>query len=182
MADLSSLAEHYSALAFKTRIYALTFTGAVLGADFWVRGSGNELTGGFLTPRALLGLLLLAVVGSLGELNRRYTSSYVAACRSMGGAAPGWREFVRLNEKRYSFRENDRLAEKAKKLGNRFVLSWLTYIPGWLLGVALLLGENQLLPSAIGILGALIMMAWWCFAAWQESTAHLSEKPKLRKR
>lgn len=71
MANPSDLIAHYSSQAFQTRISALTFSGGVLGAALAWDRAATELN--------LIGLALIVVVGSLGELNRRYTHSYLTA-------------------------------------------------------------------------------------------------------
>src|SRR5205085_4210960 len=100
MADPSDLVAHYSSQAFQTRIYALTFSGAVLGAVLtWERVTAES---------NLIGFALIVVVWSLGELNRRYAHSYLAACRTASMNLPNapkeeltrirWAYFSRINE------------------------------------------------------------------------------------
>jgi hypothetical protein len=125
------------------------------------------------------------VVISLAELNRRYTHSYISACRAAGMyldsdtqegrfLAKRWRYFTEFNEKPY---------ESALM---RFFLSWLTYLPG------LILGEILIIRSCgwrcwlrIGIRGWVALMigvgvlVWWAHVS-KEFQARIprTENPK----
>src|SRR5258707_846694 len=118
MALPSDWATHYSGLAFQTRLAALGFVGAAIGAEsVWAR-----------IDSAVLGFALLVIVASLGELNRRYTWSYLSACRAaMGASDVQWRAFVWMNEGPW----------KRRRGFSRFLLSWSTYVPGVAAGVYL---------------------------------------------
>ena len=98
MASPSDLVAHYSMLVFNTRIYALIFSGAVLGATLtWDRAASES---------NLIGFALIAVVGSLGELNQRYTHSYMAACRASSLTLPNVSENAseeELAKKRWAY-------------------------------------------------------------------------------
>jgi len=106
MATPSDLVSHYSSHAFQTRICALAFAGAVLAAVLGWKRADEETN--------LIGLALIVVVGSLGELNRRYTHSYLAACRASELRVPQkseedatairWKLFSAINEWRWSTR------------------------------------------------------------------------------
>ena len=139
MATPSDLIEHYSSKAFLTRIAALSFVGAVVGAVL------NRLDDSALSN--MVGLALIFVVISLAELNRRYTHSYLSACHAAAKAlasdtpeakatAERWHQFNDANEKQW------------KSSGFRkFLLNWLTYMPG------LILGEYLVLKNGLGYLG-----------------------------
>jgi len=129
MAEPSDLVTHYSSKALQTRLAALTFVGAVLSA--------NVVWQNQLIRSDTLGIGLLLVVGSLAELNRRYTYSYLCACLASArsdSATQKWRDFASMNEAPWSLSAIPKSASpKPKSFGNwisRFLLSWETYIPG----------------------------------------------------
>ena len=88
MALPSDLVMHYSSKALQTRLAALGFVGAVLSANIVWKEE--------LIRSDTLGIGLLLVVGSLAELNRRYTYSYLCACRASARSESPmqmWRDF-----------------------------------------------------------------------------------------
>ncbi len=158
MAQPSDLVAHYSSLIFQTRIYALTFVGVVLGASIeWIQSARQS---------NFIGFLLVLVVGSLAEANRRYTHSYLCAClassRNESGSndARFWNLFRHVNESPWSG------TEKKGKLIARFMLYWSTYIPGVITGEYLIFRSGQ--PTFIGWLGTLIaicLVCWWMYSS-----------------
>lgn len=163
MAKPSDLIAHYSSQAFHTRIAALTFAGAVLGTVFTrlVDAAKPE-------TRWLVGGGLIAVVVSLGELNRRFTDSYMAACRTAENntlsdekddlvAARQWHEFQDTLERNWNSR------------ASRFLLRWLTYLPGLFVGGYLLWTPDSWLQSAIAVAIVISVLVAWAFAAVQPS-------------
>ncbi len=157
MATPSDLIAHYSTRAFQTRISALAFVGAVLGADVAWKESVKP---------GLLGTVLIAVVASLGELNRRYTYSYLCACRAAAGSgsskaqseADSWQAFQRMNEGPWTCKENDARTVRLRKIVNRFLLSWATYVPGLAAGIYLLCRDGF---AWFGVLCTAVLLAWW---------------------
>ncbi|HEX8650280.1 MAG TPA: hypothetical protein VF708_05535 [Pyrinomonadaceae bacterium] len=163
MANPSDLISHYSSHAFFTRIAALTSVGAVLGAAI------NRLDDPIFS--LLVGYALIMVVISLAELNRRYTHSYISACRAAGmyldsdteegrSVAKRWRYFIELNEKPY---------ESAPM---RFLLSWLTYLPGLILGEVLILKSCGWrcwmwigFRGVFAILLGVAVLMWWAYVS-----------------
>ena|SRR6266481_1314605 len=128
MATPSDLISHYSNQAHLTRLAALTFVGAVVGVA-WDKLSDPSI-------QIAVGFTLIIVVGSLAELNRRYTHSYLSACRAAAApleidgpedraTANRWSQFYEINELPWEHPVW------------RFVLLWLTYLPGLFLGVFL---------------------------------------------
>jgi|SRR5687768_15045854 len=121
--DLPEVALHYSTLAFRVRLAALTFVGAVLGASF----------GFFKEPREanVVGTALILVVGALSALNYRYTHSYICACYA-ASALPPQRDSDLAADRWHTFRVSNE-----RPYGNwvmRMLLSWSTYLPGMLAG------------------------------------------------
>jgi hypothetical protein len=164
MAIPSELVTHYSSKALQTRLAALGFVGAVLGAD--VVWDDRRI------PSDTLGIGLLLVVGSLAELNRRYTYSYLCACLASARSESHtqmWRDFTKMNEAPWSSKALEKWkynAEKKKgeikrkeedemkhlrrfwlgvktfahvvgRVASRFLLSWATYLPGVAAGLYL---------------------------------------------
>lgn len=128
MATPSDLIAHYSKQAFLTRLAALTFVGGVVG------GAWDKL--GEPTIGTVVGFALIIVVGSLAELNRRYTHSYLSACRAAAAYHDLDKPEDRANSRRWShFLEINETPWE--RLGGRFALLWLTYLPGLLLGIFL---------------------------------------------
>src|SRR5438045_9356377 len=97
----AALIAHYSSLAFYTRLAALTFVGAIIGT----------MVEKLEKPEVshVVGLAVLLVVASLGELNRRYTHAYLAALHAASRrlkddspegdlASRRWRVFRRTDE------------------------------------------------------------------------------------
>src|SRR5262249_25256444 len=132
MTNPSDLIAHYSSHAFHTRIYALVFSGAVLAAVLQWDRAGLESN--------LIGLALIAVVGSLGELNWRFTHSYLAACRASSlhmsdvteqeATRKRWSYFSLVNERPWSAGADKIYCRvPIKAIPKRFLLSWLTYLP-----------------------------------------------------
>lgn len=119
------LVAHYASLAFYTRLAALTFVGAIIGAVH-EHLKDDEV-------RSVVGVGVLLVVAALAEFNRRYTFAYVAAVYAAGDAGPSssdgdqaaaarWRRFEELNDM------------SPDRVRRRMLLSWLTYVPGFVLG------------------------------------------------
>lgn len=161
MATPSELVTHYSSKALQTRLAALGFVGAVLGAD--VVWDDKRI------KSDILGIGLLFVVGSLAELNRRYTYSYLCACIASArsdSSTQMWRDFKSMNELPWSSKmlkkrkdEAPQKVESKKKddrklvrrfwpvikgfahvlgrVASRFLLSWATYLPGVVAGLYL---------------------------------------------
>jgi hypothetical protein len=98
VATPSDLIIHYSDLAFRTRITALAFVGAAIGGEVAWAGSSVR--------SAVRGAALILIVASLAELNRRYTWSYLSACRASAPRANieseplarAWDSFIDMNE------------------------------------------------------------------------------------
>ncbi len=165
MADPTDLIAHYSTKAFNTRIAALAFAGAALGADLSIvsnPGPGGAAVRGLSPDQAsVLGWALLLIVASLAEANRRYTRSYLCACRATKERA--WIAFQVMNEQPWTYRPNGGPAKRVA-LVNRFLLSWATFVPGFLAGVYLTLrGDapwNIVAPTC-----ALGLLAWWIHVA-----------------
>lgn len=123
--DLPEVALHYSTLAFRVRLAALTFVGAVLGASF----------GFFKEPREanVVGTALILVVGALSALNYRYTHSYICACYA-ASALPPQRDSDLAADRWHTFRVSNE-----RPYGNwvmRMLLSWVNLSArhaGWVL-------------------------------------------------
>lgn len=148
MASPSDLVAHYSTRAFLTRIAALTFVGAVVGATL------HDLRNREIS--SVVGFTLIVIVLSLAELNRRYTHSYLAACRAASAEigdpaeARRWRLFTEINEDQWR-----------KNTLRRFLLNWLTYFPGLLLGEYLVVRWGFDAATCIALmLGTLIVIVW----------------------
>lgn len=182
MTTPADLVGHYSTKAFQTRMAALASIGAILGAD--VAWDEARVQSG------VLGLALLIIVGSLAELNRRYTHSYLCACRASARSSEVtqvWRDFTEMNERPYSLARRKKrltLAEKedARSRGSilsRFLLSWGTYLPGVVAGLYLVwaqLGRKPLHQLAVWAVAAELTVAhvlaaglviWW----WVQSSS-----------
>lgn len=156
MAVPSDLVAHYSSQAFHARAYGLTAVGAVLAATIqWIKGV-DESNG--------VGTLLILIVASLAEGNRRYTFAYICACYAASicrrtdppeikAQAASWKRFRLANERPWS------------TYVGRFVLSWSTYIPGLVVGIYLILRGGK--PTALGWIGlgiAALTVLWWFVA------------------
>lgn len=156
MASPSDLVQHYSNASFLTRLAALTSVGAVIGATM------DRLQD--IAVSQLVGFAVIFVVASLAELNRRYTHSYLSACyvsANPAGSNAGlpdsaWRDFYDLNESKWNSRRS------------RFFLSWLTYLPGLILGEYLVVqaaitscGTVDILVSVLATGAALGILFWW---------------------
>lgn len=159
----ANLVPHYSTQAFNTRIFALTFVGAAIGATLvWLEQPVKQ---------NILGLALLVIIGSLAELNRRYTYSYLCACRaeSRMHAQPSddnqaWREFSVMNEGPWSGKAAKRNTLWRGAL-NRFLLSWATYMPGLISGLVLSYMPGLRFSRPLGIAFSLALLAWWATQA-----------------
>jgi hypothetical protein len=155
MAEPSDLIAHYSSKIFQTRIYALTTVGAVLASSIeWIKDPDQSI---------FIGFLLILVVVSLGELNRRYTYSYICACYAASWKKIdskdkiNWCIFTRLNEAPWT-------VESWKSCIYRFMLNWSTYVPGIIVGLYLILREKD--PKLIGWIGiatAALSLVWWIY-------------------
>lgn len=165
MAQPSDLVAHYSSLIFQTRIYALTFVGVVLTASIeWIKGADQS---------NFVGFLLVLVVVSLAEANRRYTHSYLCACiassseESKSTDAEVWDLFRHANE--HPWYGRTRKASLA-----RFMLYWSTYIPGIAAGEYLIFRYGN--PSLIGWIGMTIstfFVLWWVYLSINPLTIKL---------
>ena len=169
MAVPSDLVTHYSSKTLQTRLAALGFVGAVLGADVVWRDE--------LIQSDILGLGLLLIVGSLAELNRRYTYSYLCACRASARSdspTQMWRDFLRMNELLWGLESIpiEKKQSQTKSLGNwlsRFLLSWGTYLPGIAAGLYLVfskfnpreLSVGQTMKLVTAVLIASLLLVWW---------------------
>lgn len=163
MTTPADLIEHYSTRAFLTRMAALASVGAVLGANVaWQRDQ--------ISP-AVLGFGLLLVVFCLAELNRRFTYSYLSACRAAAGLDSKssndppksaemlqWADFVSMNEGPWTNKDRDGTLERYLRIANRFLLSWSTYFPGLLAGVYLASDGGY---SKSGFALGFALVAWW---------------------
>lgn len=155
MAQPSDLVAHYSSLIFQTRIYALTFVGAVLGASIeWIEGAEKS---------NFVGSLLILVVVCLAEANRRYTHSYLCACLASSQKELGlndaglWDLFRHANEFLWSGRS------LAGSLA-RFMLYWSTFLPGIVAGAYLIFRDGK--PTFFGWIGSVIAIfsvLWWLY-------------------
>ena len=162
MAIPSDLITHYSTKAFYTRISALSFVGAVLGAKLvWIGDTKRS---------QLLGLSLLAVVASLAELNRRFTYSYECACRASAlrdsttdRDAENWQDFTDMNEG--PWRSGDSGISKIKAFARRFFLMWSTYLPGLVAGGFLVIRPGMSGQTFLGVLFAMGILVWWTICA-----------------
>lgn len=173
MALPSDLIVHYSSKAFQTRLAALTVIGAVLvGTSKWFKDAEES---------NIVGFLLILVVSSLGELNRRYSYSYLCACyaatrrgrhfsNEAKEAAVQWIIFRITNETPW----RSPLA--------RFLLSWSTYFPGIILGGFLILRQGE--PVAIGWVGLglalLVLLQWIYYSICPLNPADYRNKKSIR--
>ncbi|UCF43144.1 MAG: hypothetical protein JSV99_11285 [Planctomycetota bacterium] len=152
MAEPSDLISHYSSKIFQTRIYALTLAGAVLGGAMkWFPGDVES---------GVAGLVLILVVGSLAESNRRYTHSYLCSCYASSRSAwkdpARWYLFMRINEEPWSGR-------KVGAIISRVGLYWATFLPG-LAGGLYLIWRNKIGGVAGETCGAEVAM--WARCTW----------------
>lgn len=124
------LVSHYASLAFYTRIAALTFAGAMVGA------MNEHLKQDDV--RLVVGSGVLLVVAALAEFNRRYTFAYAAAvhaaCHVVSTSDEG---SIAASARWCRFRDLNGLTDE-RTLQRRMLLSWITYIPGLALGGYLL--------------------------------------------
>jgi hypothetical protein len=155
LTDLKDVALHYSSMAFRVRMSALTFVGAAIAASLEF----------FKDPRQanVVGTALILISGSLSSLNHRYTHSYICACYAAGSLHPTarpeeappfdrWRAFSVTNERPY------------QKPLMRFLLSWLTYWPGILAGCYFVLREGPRAVTFAGWIG--LLLAGVTITAW----------------
>lgn len=159
MALPSDLAAHYSSKAFQTRLSALTAVGAVLAVTFeWIEGAEQW---------NWVGLVLILVVGSLAELNRRFTYSYLSACYAAERTenTEVWRFFRTVNEGPY--RASKRRGRGVRFLSylRRFMLSWSTYFPGLVVGIYLIFRDRPTQPGVFGTALASGLFLWWVFSS-----------------
>ena len=151
------LVAHYASLAFYTRIAALTFVGGIVGV------AHEKLPDPEI--RYVVGFGILLVLAALAEFNRRYTDAYVAAvCAACNaGTHSGGDEQSAAAARWRSFREFNGLTAGAVRA--RMFLSWITYLPGVLLGEYLLLTSRTLgsdlvaVSLGVGILSWLVALA-----------------------
>jgi hypothetical protein len=196
MAKPSDLISHYSSQAFHTRIYALTFSGAVLAAALKWPDSTTQFD--------RVGLALVVVIGSLSALNWRYTHSYLAALlASRLETSPGfeeveqWRYFSRINETPWSVLHRSvyhllkwtQIKEKfarehpdwskatllavascwvAIAAAKKFLLSWSTYLPGLIVGTVVIWPHKSSKAGGAGLIGAVIVCLVWIALSWIE--------------
>lgn len=182
MANPSDLIAHYSSQAFHTRIYALTFSGGVLGAALAWDKLATELN--------LIGLALIVVVGSLGELNRRYTHSYLAACRASSFKPESldevdltrirWDYFSKINERPWSVGQKSLYRFRFSAIWKKFLLTWSTYLPGLLVGGLIVRRGGFSGLGKVGLIFGVVILAWWVFLSGKElnSTELKSLEPK----
>ena len=165
MASPSDLIAHYSTQAFLTRLAALTFVGGVVGGVL-TRIEEPSIS-------IIVGFAVMFVVASLAELNRRYTHSYLSACRAAAAEMTnGDREDAIVASRWALFLENN---EAPWSRGfRRFLVRWLTYLPGILLGVVLI-GRScwaccglNCYSFFIAALLALVIVGWWVIADSRE--------------
>lgn len=165
MATPSDLIEHYSSKAFLTRIAALSFVGAVVGAAL------NRLDDPTLSD--MVGLALIFVVISLAELNRRYAHSYLSACNAAAetrasdtpegnATAERWKNFRDENEKKW------------KSPFRKFLLSWSTYLPGLVLGEYLVLKNGWSYLEWISLGVGLLVFGWWVKSSFERAQVSAS--------
>lgn len=159
MAHPSDLVEHYSTKAYQARVHALTFVGVALGISLF-RGEADPERDFF----AAVGLALLAVVASLAEMNRRYTYSYLCACRAAAhsDASGAWELFYLKNEAPWRSGGGPWWA-RARRLARRFLLSWSTYLPGLAAGWLLCRWGNNPRSLVIASWVSVLLLLWW---AW----------------
>lgn len=179
MTTPADLVSHYSTKALQTRMAALASIGALLGAD--VAWDEAKVQSG------VLGIALLVIVGSLAELNRRYTHSYLCACRAAARSSESaqmWRDFTTMNERPYSRLRGEVERVRTQEEGeagsrrgilSRFLLSWGTYLPGIVAGLYLVWAQfgrthEQYQPrvwvvvvelAAAHVVAAVLVMWWW---------------------
>ena len=158
--DLQDVALHYSTLAFRVRLAALTFVGAVLGASFAFFKEPNEAN--------VVGTALILVVGALSALNYRYTHSYICACYAASAlprpsdgdlAADRWHTFRMTNERPY------------RRWPMRVLLSWSTYGPGILAGCYFILRAGYRTVTREGLFGlalAVLIAALWIILSFHD--------------
>ena len=157
MAQPSDLIAHYSSRIFQTRIYALTMVGSVLAASInWITEVDKS---------NFVGFLLILIVASLAESNRRYTHSYLCACfasssrESKSNEVASWYLFRHMNEQPWS-------DKSCKSCVARFMLYWSTYIPGIITGEYLIFRDSG--PVLIGWIATIVsvcIVLWWMYLA-----------------
>jgi len=148
------LVSHYASLAFYTRIAALTFVGAIVGA------MAEHLKEGEI--RSVVGVGILLVIAALAEFNRRYTYAYVAAVYAAChvGTVDDGKDSMAVSARWCSFRDLNDLTPDAVRV--RMLLSWITYLPGIALG-AYLLWQFPVLA----VLLASIVLGWIVWLAFR---------------
>jgi hypothetical protein len=169
MALPSDLVTHYSSKALQTRLAALGFVGAVLGAEVVWKDSRFQSD--------ILGIGLLLIVGSLAEMNRRYTYSYLCACRASArsdSAVQMWEDFRRMNELLWGWESIpvEKKRGQTRSIGNwvsRFLLSWGTYLPGIAAGLYLVVSKfigtesstERTVKLVIAMFIGASLVIWW---------------------
>jgi hypothetical protein len=159
MALPSDLAAHYSSKAFQTRLSALTAVGAVMAVSFeWIEGAEQS---------NWVGLVPILVVGSLAELNRRFTYSYLSACYAAARTenTEAWGIFRTVNEGPYRASRRMRRGVRFLSYLRRFMLSWSTYFPGLLVGIYLIFRDRPTRPGVFGTALASWLFLWWVFSS-----------------
>jgi hypothetical protein len=151
------LVSHYASLAFYTRLAALTFVGAIVGALYEHLEKAEV--------RYIVGVGILLVVVALAEFNRRYTDAYIAAVYAASVVNICSNEAERAAAARWqSFRKFNRLTESTVR--SRMLLSWLTCLPGFMLGEYLLFTCHALASRVVGVSLGIGVFAWLAYVAW----------------
>ncbi len=146
----SDLISHYSSKAFQTRMYALTIAiGALVAGLRWAPDVSNSFW---------FGSFLILIVVSLAELNRRYTRSYLCAC--FASAFPQEAGSTELDHERWAvFRFTNETPWTP--LLSRFLLSWLTYLPGLVVGGTIMFAAGGAYAKWLGVAVPLLIAGWW---------------------
>ena len=114
----------------------------------------------------MIGSILILVIASLAEMNRRYTHSYICACHAAHvNLSESGDDQSKIAEKRWNiFRYNN---EKPwRRPWSRWLLSWSTYAPGLVVGIYLILRGGIANVNLLGGLGlgiGIITFLWWIY-------------------